>query len=101
MTKCPRCFTSIDPDNFVWMCVSGRCDTTPDQAASAYTGGPVSSGPILQLRKPASVKKDWAPPAGAACPTCRDVTPEVCSVCHYRYPDGWRDARATCVAMAG
>nr|WP_296779069.1 hypothetical protein [Rhodococcus sp. (in: high G+C Gram-positive bacteria)] len=101
MTKCPRCFTTVDPTNFVWMCVSGRCESTPDPAASAYTGGPVSNGPILQLRQPGNAKKGWQPPSGAACPTCNEVTPEVCSECHYLYPEGWRQAQATCVAMAG
>ncbi|NMN95067.1 hypothetical protein [Antrihabitans stalactiti] len=101
MTKCPRCFHPVDPNNYVWMCVSGRCEAKPDPAASAFTGGPVASGPILQLRQAPGAAPGWAPPDGAACPTCNERTPEVCAMCHYRYPEGWRQAQATCIAMAG
>ncbi|MGU3291491.1 hypothetical protein [Williamsia sp. M5A3_1d] len=102
MTKCPRCFAWIHPDTYKWMCQSGRCETAPDPIATAFTGGPVSSGPLLSLER-ASVHRDfWPPQAEAAqCPECEVTAPEVCSVCHYVYPAGWRSAQATCIAMAG
>ncbi|WP_430331817.1 TRAFAC clade GTPase domain-containing protein [Rhodococcus sp. ACT016] len=100
MTKCPRCFVTLTPDQYAWT------RTVPDamevdEIASTYHGSAVRSGPVIELKRPNDAEEDWAPPSGHAEKEAGGDVAEVCPECHYRLPAGWRDAQATCVAMAG
>lgn len=100
MTKCPRCFTTLTGVHYAWT----RTDPDAvevDEVASTYHGSPVRSGPVLELTRPDDAEEDWAPPSGHAEKEAGGDVAEVCPTCHYRLLAGWREAQATCVALAG
>lgn len=99
-TKCPRCFESLTPDRYAWTRTAPDA-VEVDEIASAYHGGQVRSGAVIELRRPTDAPDDWTPPAGHAESQSGGDVVEVCPVCHYRLPVGWRAAQTTCVAMAG
>ncbi|MGW6694923.1 hypothetical protein ACWF62_14245 [Rhodococcus sp. NPDC054953] len=100
MTKCPHCFVDITDARYAWVAAEPT-ETETDEVASAYHGGTVRSGKIVELERPADADDDWAPPAGYADGKVGGPAVEVCPVCRYRLPAGWREAQATCIAMAG
>lgn len=100
MTKCPRCFVTLSPDRYAWVPLAPDAPEV-DEVASAYHGSQVKSGTVLELTRPDDEAEDWAPPPFYGERQTGGDVAEVCPVCHYRLPAGWRDAQATCVAMAG
>ncbi|MGW5152497.1 TRAFAC clade GTPase domain-containing protein [Rhodococcus koreensis] len=96
MTKCPLCFTHLAPSPVVWMANGG--EARADEVATSYYGSP----------REQYEQYPYDPPDPSSTPPPRDwfvstlgPATEICPTCHYRLPDGWRDGKATCVAMAG
>lgn len=95
MTKCPRCFNVLPPDDFAWMDAAPTSQSI-DPVASQYVGHDVRSGEVHTGQRPPGAGPDWTPfPAGST-----DLI-EVCPTCHYELPHNWRFGVATCVTMAG
>lgn len=103
MTRCPHCFHLLGEHRYTWACRSGQCTSAPDAVASGYRGTAVTApGPFFAADRPPQAKRGaWAPPASVVCRECGVPATEMCPDCHYPLPPGWRDAQATCVAMAG
>jgi len=101
MTRCPHCFHTLSDDLFAWVCRSGSCQTKPDPQASALHGTPVSTGPLIRIRRPNPSPKGWAPPERVECSACHISRVEACPDCRFDLPRGWRAGQATCIAMAG
>lgn len=100
MTKCPRCFVTMSPDRYAWTLAVPDA-TEVDEVATAYHGSPVRSGVVCELRRPPDARGQWTPPPGHAEQHLGGPATEICPVCHYRLPAGWRLGHATCIAMAG
>jgi hypothetical protein len=100
-TRCPSCFEHLPEDAYQWMCTSGKCETVPDPAASAYTGTNVVSGPITQQLRPREGGDRWQPVHPGSCSNCGGERQEICVRCHHVLPAGWREGQATCIAMNG
>lgn len=101
MTKCPRCFSLLDPNQRLWM-MPAQASTTRylDEVASAFLGAPAECGPFYKWDRPPGYTGSSPPPAEAAAALKGPVV-EVCPVCHSHLPDRWRDGHAICIAMAG
>jgi hypothetical protein len=102
LTKCPRCFSVLDDNSYAWM-VSPEVDGRRyrDRVATAYIGGEVHCGPIHVLKRPPGYS---APLRQSTDDITRELNApamEICPVCHFMLPKGWRDGQATCIAMAG
>ena len=101
MTKCPRCFSVLTPNQHLWMMPPQAGGTRYlDEVGSAFLGAPVECGPFYKWDRPPGYHGPPPPPAEASRALQGPVV-EVCPVCHYQLPDGWRDGHATCIAMAG
>ncbi|GAB19905.1 hypothetical protein GOEFS_096_00820 [Gordonia effusa NBRC 100432] len=84
MTKCPRCFNYLPPDEFAWVDTTSPAQRI-DPVASRYAGHDIRGGEVHTGQAPGS-------DAGYV---------EVCPTCHYELPLNWRLGVATCVTMAG
>jgi hypothetical protein len=71
-----------------------------DEVGSAFLGAPAECGPFYKWDRPPGYYGPPPPPAEASRALQGPVV-EVCPVCHYQLPNGWRDGHATCIAMAG
>jgi hypothetical protein len=71
-----------------------------DEVGSAFLGAPAECGPFYKWDRPPGYHGPPPPPAEASRALQGPVV-EVCPVCHYQLPDGWRGGHATCIAMAG
>jgi hypothetical protein len=101
MTKCPRCFSVLTPNQHLWMMPpQAGVNRYLDEVGSAFYGAPVECGPFYKWDRPPGYHGPPPPPADASRALQGPVV-EVCPVCHYLLPDGWRDGHATCIAMAG
>ena len=99
MTKCPYCFTQLNPDLAAFAC-TGSCQHIPDEVYSRYRGAQLSTKPFTVVRRPGGRKAET--PSRTTCRLCGTVTEmEVCLTCHHPLPSRWRQGRATCVALAG
>lgn len=101
MTACPSCFQHLPEDRRMWMCQNPSCEKAHDVVASAYLGGPVSSGFVNVEVKPENGPRRWTPRDSSFCGRCGSAQSEVCAICHYALLPGWRDAEVTTVAMNG
>jgi len=71
-----------------------------DEVGSAFLGAPAECGPFYKWdRLPGDHRPP--PPPNDASRALQGPVVEVCPVCHYQLPDGWRVGHATCIAMAG
>lgn len=101
MTKCPRCFSVLTPHRYLWMMpprAGGPCYL--DEVGSAFLGAPAECGPFYKWDRLPGDHRPPPPPTDASRALQGPVV-EVCPVCHYQLPDGWRVGHATCIAMAG
>jgi len=71
-----------------------------DEVGSAFLGAPAECGAFYKWDRPPRYHGPPPPPAEARRALQGPVV-EVCPVCHYQLPDGWRGGHATCIAMAG
>jgi hypothetical protein len=71
-----------------------------DPVASAYLGADVDLGPIYNVKRPPG-HRGPLPSAVDAARALQAAVVEICPVCHFTLPDGWREGQATCIAMAG
>lgn len=100
MSRCPNCFTEIDPDIYCWLCTSGACSESRDDQASRYMGVSVERTPTVGVERPSGAKK-WEPPS-VSCPVCKlPTSTEACPACHYPWPDDYRYSETICLAMTG
>lgn len=102
LTKCPRCFSVLDDNTYAWT-VSPRAPGPRyhDPVGSAYFGAEVYCGPIHVLNRP---PKYYGPLHASAADASRALgapAVEICPVCHFILPKGWRQGQAICIAMAG
>jgi len=101
VTKCPRCFSVLTPTQHLWMMPPQAGPTRYlDEVGSAFLGAPAECGPFYKWDRPPGYHGPPPQPAEASRALQGPVV-EVCPVCHYQLPDGWRDGHATCIAMAG
>ena len=101
MTKCPRCFSVLTPHRYLWM-MPPRAGGPRylDEVGSAFLGAPAECGPFYKWDRLPGDHRPPPPPTDASRALQGPVV-EVCPVCHYQLPDGWRVGHATCIAMAG
>jgi Double-GTPase 2 len=101
VTKCPRCFSVLTPHQHLWMMPPHAGGTRYlDEVGSAFLGAPAECGPFYKWDRPPGYHGP-PPPSADASRALQGPVVEVCPVCHYQLPDGWRDGHATCIAMAG
>ena len=101
MTKCPRCFQVLTPHQHLWMMPPQAGATRYlDEVGSAFLGAPANCGPFYKWDRPPGYHGPPPPPAEAS-RALKGPVVEVCPVCHYQLPDGWRGGHAICIAMAG
>jgi hypothetical protein len=101
MTKCPRCFAVVDPNEQVWtLSPKAGGQRFRDDVATAFTGVVTEVGPMYKWTRPPAFAGPPPPPAEAARALQGPVV-EICPLCHYELPEGWRDGHAICIAMAG
>ncbi|MBS9533716.1 hypothetical protein KIH27_08970 [Mycobacterium sp. M1] len=100
MTKCPRCFSILNPDQHLWAAApNSGAPRYFDEVGSAFLGAKTDIGALFRWDRPPGY--NGQPPPHAASQALRTAVVEVCPVCHYTLPDGWRDGQAYCIAMAG
>jgi hypothetical protein len=101
VTKCPRCFSVLTPHRYLWM-MPPRAGGARylDEVGSAFLGAPAECGPFYKWDRLPGDHRPPPPPTDASRALQGPVV-EVCPVCHYQLPDGWRVGHATCIAMAG
>ncbi|KZS62974.1 hypothetical protein [Mycobacterium ostraviense] len=103
MTKCPRCFSVLSDDHYAWI-VDPRIAGIPryaDAAASAYYGAAVTSPPVYDAKRPPGYKGRLHTAADASAAMNGLPVVEICPICHFELPGGWRQGQAVCIAMAG
>jgi hypothetical protein len=98
-TKCPQCFTKLDPDTRLYQC-AGPCEAHPDEARAAYTGRPLENSFPRQWKNREG-QRNWQPPKTIPCYVCEKPMSEICPTCHFLLPAQWREGSAICIAMAG
>ncbi|BBX33009.1 hypothetical protein MMAG44476_07681 [Mycolicibacterium mageritense DSM 44476 = CIP 104973] len=101
MSKCPRCFTALNPNQHLWT-LSPQANGTRyrDEVASAYLGAPADCGPLYTWTRTPGYNGP-PPPTAEASRALQGPAIEICPVCHYTLPEGWRQGHAICIAMAG
>ena len=104
MTKCPRCFSVIPTDHYLFSRPPRTSDDWEyDPTATAYLGARIKTGPYCRLDIPPA--RQGAPPPRALENVVAELGGgpifEVCPTCRYQLPEGWRDGQAICIAMAG
>lgn len=101
MTKCPRCFAMLDPNQHVWaLSPKSGGQRYHDPVASAFAGVATDIGVSYKWDRPAGYHGVPPPPAEAE-RTLQGPVVEICPLCHFELPAGWRDGHAICIAMAG
>ncbi len=100
MTKCPRCFSVLNPHQRMWaLSPHAGGIRYHDDVASAFHGAPTDIGAMYLWNQPPGYH--GLSPAGEAAAALKGPVVEICPVCHFQLPDGWRDGHAICIAMAG
>jgi Double-GTPase 2 len=101
VTKCPRCFSLLTSSQHLWMMPPHAGGARYlDDVGSAFLGAPAECGPFYKWDRPPGYH--GLPPSPVeASRALQGPVVEVCPVCHYQLPDGWRAGHATCIAMAG
>ena len=101
MTKCPRCFGLLNPNQYLWtLPPHAGGQRYHDAAATAYAGASTDCGPLYSWTRPAGYG-GAPPPASVPSQALQGPAVEVCPECHFPFPDGWRSGHAVCIAMAG
>ena len=103
VTKCPRCFSIIDDNAYLWTVspnVPGQ-RRYADRVGSAYHGAPVDVGAMHEVRRPPGYHGPLPSSAMEASQALGGPAIEICPVCHFVLPTGWRSGQAICIAMAG
>lgn len=101
MTKCPRCFSVLDDDHYAWtVAPHAGGQRYRDPVASEYFGADTDLGPIYNVKRPPG-HRGTLPSAPDASAALQAPVAEICPVCHFTLPDGWRNGNTICIAMAG
>lgn len=96
--KCPTCFASLPSLPAKVACV-GSCAPAVNAPGTAVLGYEVRTRPIFDVPQPTA---PGANPAVPKCPKCSTPsTQEVCGYCFAEVPPRWRQAKVTCIALAG
>ncbi len=102
LTKCPRCFSVLDDNSYAWMVPPEAAgQSNRDGAASAYVGAEVRCGSIHVLKRPPGYTAPLRPSTADISRQLNAPVLEICPVCHFVLPNGWREGHALCIAMAG
>lgn len=102
LTKCPRCFAILDDNSYAWtVAPEVPSPRHRDPIASAYAGAEVHRGRIRVVNRPPTFHGPLQPAAVDAARALDVPVVEICPVCHYILPTGWRQGQAICIAMAG
>ncbi len=97
-SRCPNCFTALNPAQWAFRCENRDCAEHPDPVLSSFTGVESASRPVMAVNPPPG----WRPENGTSCSECSTTTRhEVCPKCHYGLVAGWRLNATTCIALAG
>jgi hypothetical protein len=100
VSKCPRCFTPLSPQHHLWtLPVQAGGQRYRDNIATAFQGAPVDIGPVFTWTRPLGFH--GPPPVAQVNQTLKGSAVEICPVCHFELPNGWRAGHAICIAMAG
>lgn len=100
MTKCPRCFRMMAADSVAYTEAQPK-QARVDTAASEFLGHEAFMGKVVHYHLPEPVPPGVPGPETQAQQELEGDVVEVCPICHYRLPQGWRWGNATCIAMAG
>lgn len=101
LTKCPRCFSLLDDNSSAWTVPPQvSAPRFRDPVASAFFGAEVQSGPIHLVNRPPGYLGPL-PAAEHAGRALNAPVVEICPICHFMLPNGWRQGQALCFAMAG
>jgi hypothetical protein len=98
-TKCPRCFSILNPNQFLWAATAENAPRYFDDVGSAFLGARTDIGAMFRWDRPPGVT--GPPPPHAATQALGGPAAEICPICRFALPDGWRDGQAYCIAMAG
>jgi hypothetical protein len=98
MTKCPRCFRVLPTDRVSYT-EANPAQTNVDAAATEFLGHEAHLGKTVTYH--VGNVADGSGPEGQARQELGGDVYEVCPICHYRLPPGWRAGHVTCIAMAG
>ena len=101
MSKCPRCFTALSPNHHLWTLPAQSGGTRyRDEVATAYSGAPADCGPLYTWSRSPGYNGP-PPPLSEANRALQGAAVEICPMCHFTLPEGWRDGHAICIALAG
>ncbi|MGV9797678.1 hypothetical protein ACWDTP_06420 [Mycobacterium sp. NPDC003449] len=101
MSKCPRCFSVLSPNEHLWTLPPLPGATRyRDDVATAYLGTPADCGPLYTWSRTAGYAGP-PPPISEASRALQGNAVEICPVCHFTLPEGWREGHTICIAMAG
>ena len=96
--KCPTCFAYLPSIPARVVCV-GSCAPAVQRQATEVRGYEVRTKPVFDVPQPST--PDVAAPA-TSCPKCSTPSSvEVCGYCAAEVPPHWRQAKVTCIALAG
>ena len=91
----------LHDDHYAWTVSQGAAgQKRRDPVASAYAGVDVDCELIYEAKRPPRYRGAM-PSAADASAALRAAAVEICPVCHFALPDGWRQGHAVCIAMAG
>lgn len=96
-TKCPRCFRVLPGDRVSFTEAVPQEAATVDAAASAFLGHDAHMGKSVTYH----VAEGMTESRARAERELGGEVHEICPICHWQLPPGWRAGSATCIAMAG
>lgn len=105
MSKCPLCFTRLNPDEYAFTVRGTGNPGVENPVASDYAGYQVLQEGMIKLSRPEG-DAAWVPNPGrtlmeSEAPAGTDIESEVCPECYFPLPDGWRQAGVTCIGLSG
>ncbi len=103
MSKCPLCFSGLDPIRARWQCVNPQCpsESTPEPLTAAYLGHERTVKQRREEVRPSDFRGTWKPRLEQHCTACGQHMERTCTVCRYPMPRDVGEADVVCVALAG
>ena len=103
MSKCPLCFSDVDPGRARWQCMNRECagPASPEPLATSYLGHEMTVKQRREEVRPSDHRGAWAPRAQQFCTDCGVSMTRACTVCRYPLPADVGESDVVCVALAG
>ncbi len=103
MSKCPLCFSDLDPTRARFHCANSECseESTAEPLAEAYLGNKFTVKQHREEVRPSDFRGTWRPSGHQFCTSCGHEMERACPVCRYQIPQDIGESDVTCVALAG